>query len=92
MPGGNLIGLLLLPELELTASWFKPYQHTTHLETKKKSEMEVCPKCATPSTSVYDHRVVRLRDAPVRDTGIVLAIRKRRFSSVDTQNRPPIDS
>ena len=80
MPGGNLIGLLLLPELELTASWFKPYQHTTHLEAEKKSAMEVCPKCATPSTSVYDHRVVSLKDAPVRGTGIVLAVRKRRFS------------
>jgi hypothetical protein len=72
MPGNSLIRRLLLPELELTASWFRPLQHTTHLEAEKKSGMEVCPRCATPSTSTYDHRQVRLKDAPLRDKAVVL--------------------
>ena len=80
MPGSNLVRRLLLPELELTASWYRPSQNTTHLEARKKSGMEVCPRCATPSTSTYDHRTVRLKDAPLRDKGVVLTIRKRRFS------------
>src|SRR5579872_4554805 len=80
MPGRNLIRRLLLPELDLTASWFKSSQGTTHLEAEKKSEMEVCPRCATPSRAVYDHRVVTVRDAPIRDKQTVLKIRKRRFS------------
>jgi transposase len=80
MPAHNLVRRLLLPELELTASWYRPAQHTTHLEARKRSGMEVCPRCATPSTSTYDHRKVRLKDAPLRDKAVVLAIRKRRFS------------
>ena len=31
MPGDNLIRGLLLPDLELTASWYRPQQHTTHV-------------------------------------------------------------
>ncbi len=80
MPGSNLVRRLLLPELELTASWYRPSQSTTHLEAQKKSPMEVCPRCATPSTSTYDHRTVKLKDAPLRDKAVVLSIRKRRFS------------
>jgi transposase len=80
MPEHSLIRRLLLPELELTASWYRPLQHTTHLEAEKKSGMEVCPRCATPSTSTYDHRKVRLKDAPLRDKAVVLWVRKRRFS------------
>jgi hypothetical protein len=72
MPGRNLVRRLLLPELELTASWYKPSQGTTHLEAEKKSAFEVCPRCATPSSSVYDHRTVRVRDAPIRDKHTML--------------------
>jgi transposase len=42
--------------------------------------MEVCPRCATPSKSVYDHRTVVVKDAPIRDKNVLLHIRKRRFS------------
>src|SRR5438874_10338652 len=80
MPGSNLVRRLLLPELELTASWYKPSQATTHLETRKTSGMEVCPRCATPATAIYDHRVVKVKDAPIRDKSALLHIRKRRFS------------
>lgn len=48
--------------------------------TKKRSQLEVCPRCATASSSVYDHRVVRVKDEPLRKaSSVVLFIRKRRY-------------
>jgi transposase len=41
--------------------------------------MEVCPKCATPSSSRYDRRSVVVKDSPIRGQAIYLEIRKRRF-------------
>jgi transposase len=53
---------------------------TIHIETEKVSQFEVCPRCATPSGSVYDHRVVVVTDAPLRDRRVRLHVRKRRFA------------
>ena len=80
MPHSSLVRRILLPELELTNSWFFSGHDHTHLEVRKTSRMEVCPRCATPSTSIYDHRVATVRDAPIRDRQVVLHIHKRRFS------------
>jgi transposase len=52
----------------------------TELFAEKVSAFEVCPKCATPSSSVYDHRWVRLKDDPLRTRQTILWVRKRRFS------------
>ena len=57
------------------------------LYAEKVSDMEVCPKCATPSRSVYDRRWVTLRDEPLRGAHVMLLIRKRRFSCA-TCRRP----
>ncbi|HKO50875.1 MAG TPA: transposase family protein [Polyangiaceae bacterium] len=51
----------------------------TELVAEKVSPMEVCPRCATPSTSVYDRRWVRLKDEPLRLRQTILTVRKRRF-------------
>jgi len=72
MPGDNLIRGLLLPDLELTNSFFRKDRGTNLLEAKKTSAMEVCPKCATPSKTLYDRRQVRVRDAPIRDKAVTL--------------------
>ena len=80
MPESSLVRRILLPELELTNSWFFSGHDHTHLEVRKTSEMEVCPRCATPSSVIYDHRVAKVRDAPIRDRQVVLHIHKRRFS------------
>jgi transposase len=40
---------------------------------------EYCPRCATRSNSAYDHRSVRLKDAPLRGYQVRLVIRKRRL-------------
>jgi len=80
MPETMLLRRLLLPELKFHRSWRKPGTGTLGVEAEKVSTHEVCPRCATASQSVYDHRVVRIRDAPVRDLGVRLFVRKRRFA------------
>jgi transposase len=78
MPWKNLSHVLLLPELELKA--FKSPKHSwAKYFVEKTSKMEVCPKCATPSESVYDHRRATVKDAPVRGQIVYLEINKRRF-------------
>ena len=80
MPETMLLRRLLLPELKFEKSWRKPGTRTLGVEAEKVSAMEVCPRCATPSSSVYDRRRVRVRDAPVRDLLVRLIVRKRRFA------------
>jgi transposase len=46
---------------------------------RKESEFEVCPKCATKSTSVHDRRWVKIQDHPIRGSGVYLHVQKRRF-------------
>jgi transposase len=74
----RLSRFLFLAELHLVG--IKEASHggaTYHLE--KRSDFEVCPKCATPSNTVYDHRTVHVKDEPIRSKFAVLAIKKRRF-------------
>lgn len=69
---------LLLPELKLV-SWARTSVAASTARAEKHSRTEVCPKCATASTTVYDSRRVRLRDAPVRGKAVYLEVKKRRF-------------
>jgi len=80
MPETMLLRHLLLPELKLTRTWRKPLTRTVAMEAEKVSDVEVCPRCATASSSVYDHRTVRVRDTPIRGLAVRLLVRKRRFS------------
>jgi transposase len=80
MPESILLRQLLLPELRYHRSWRKPGTASLAVEAEKQSEMEVCPRCATPSTSTYDHRTVVVRDAPMRGLAVRLVVRKRRLS------------
>ena len=79
MPEENLVRRVLLPELKLIRCHWIPGTRTTHLEVEKSSQVEVCPKCATPSKAVYDRRVAVVRDEPIRGKLVRLYIRKRRF-------------
>jgi len=78
MPTGRLTRFLLLPELKFTQMSADLQSYTT-LYADKTSDFEVCPRCATASKSVYDHREVTIKDAPIRDRNVRLRIRKRRF-------------
>src|SRR4051812_4666844 len=80
MPETMLLRRLLLPKLKFVRSWRRLGTKAVGVEAEKVSEMEVCPRCATRSSSVYDHRDVTVRDAPLRDMGVRLVVRKRRFS------------
>lgn len=78
MPWNNLSHCLLLPELQLI-QFHSPKYSWAKYQVKKTSKMEVCPKCATPSISVYDHRPTLVKDAPIRGQIVFLQIHKRRF-------------
>jgi transposase len=80
MPETMLLRRLLLPELKFQRSWRKPGTATLAVEAEKQSDLEVCPRCATASSSICDRRTVGIRDAPLRDLAVRLIVRKRRFS------------
>ena len=78
MPIYEFTQSLQLPELKILS-----YKRTSKLdfvfEMIKTSPFEVCPKCATKSSTIHDHVWVKIKDAPVRDKFIFLRIKKRRF-------------
>lgn len=78
MPSRHLTRFVLLPELKLE-TWNKVGSATNLCVAKKVSKVEICPKCASPSQTVYDTRRVRLRDAPLRGNDVRLTVVKRRF-------------
>ena len=81
MPNQSLAQDLLLPELHFIKEVVR--KHTRFLHCEKRSSFEVCPKCATPTSKVYDHVTVTPKDAPIRSKNIILVIRKRRFRCVN---------
>jgi transposase len=78
MPADRLAPFLLLPELEIKDVERKA-PNTLVMKADKVSKFEVCPNCATRSWSIYDRRVVTIKDEPVRQSPVLLLIRKRRF-------------
>jgi len=77
MPHLTLARHILTKELSL--QYVKKLDASSLLFCEKNSEFEVCPKCATPSKSVYDRREVSVKDAPIRGKGVTLKITKRRL-------------
>lgn len=78
MPLEKVAHALLLPELRFTAA-YSAKRSNVHYHCEKESKFEVCPRCATPSDSVYDRRVVVVKDSPLRGQIVLLHITKRRF-------------
>lgn len=79
MPEATLARYALLPELKITHIARETHSALV-IRADKVSPMEVCPRCATPSKVVYDHRTIKIKDEPIRQSPVVLIIRKRRFS------------
>ena len=78
MTNDKLSRFLFLPELKFLDSYrHAPWGGRYYLE--KVSKFEVCPKCASKCTGVYDRRTVRIEDQPIRGKGVTLVITKRRF-------------
>lgn len=78
MPHESVTHSLLLPELKLIKS-VRINQSSREYHVEKLSTLEVCPKCASKCYSVYDRRLSKVKDAPVRDKFVYLVISKRRF-------------
>lgn len=68
---------LLLPDLRLVNEQYNKDFRIICCE--KVSKFEICPKCATPAHTIYDHVEVIIKDAPLRGKNVILKIRKRRF-------------
>ncbi len=79
MPTSRLAHSLMLKGLKLNNCGLKRSKNVWRIWAQKISTSEVCPKCATLCTKLYDHREVRVKDAPIRDVPTILIIRKRRF-------------
>jgi transposase len=74
----KLSRFVLLPELKLIKTL--NLDGRSHQQfAVKKSEFEVCPRCATASQSIYDRRWVFVHDAPIRGVDVRVKILKRRF-------------
>lgn len=78
MPTDTLSKFFLLPELKLIRI-VQENRFNARYECQKQPMREYCPRCAEPSEVTYDHRSVRIKDAPVRGAGVILVIRKRRL-------------
>ena len=74
----KLTHYLLLPELEMKEMTMTRRTWVRY-ETVKRSQMEYCPRCASPSDHIYDHRTIVVKDAPIRDQIVFLSIKKRRL-------------
>lgn len=75
----SLIRALLLPELSLSTFRRVPDSRVVEVLAIKEPRMEVCPRCATPSTVGYDRRRVVLKDEPFRTLRVKLIVSKRRL-------------
>jgi len=77
MSKDTLANFIVLPEL---VSWdVKSSGGQVYSWCVKDPKTEYCPKCASPSNSSHDSRRVVIKDAPIRDHGVTLYIRKRRL-------------
>lgn len=79
MPEPSIALQLLLPELHLLKTSRGP-RGGLDLLVESTLPWKACHRCGTPSTSVYDRRLVTIRDEPMRRAEMRLLIRKRRFS------------
>ena len=74
----HLTRFLSLPEVKILKG-HKGEQSYLYQGFKQRARCEVCPRCAQPSSSIYDHRYVVLKDEPMRRSVITLKIKKRRY-------------
>ncbi len=79
MPESKLTRFVALPELKILHMTTRARGLLVLEAEKLRGKCEICPKCASPSSSIYDHRVVNVRDEPIRRKQVLLKIRKRRY-------------
>lgn len=79
MPESKLARFIVLPELKLRAVYKQGHGSALVVAEKVRPTFEVCPKCAQPSSALYDRRLVKLRDAPIHGSSVYLKIHKHRY-------------
>lgn len=68
---------IVFKELEVSAIVRKPKYYRIFVQ--KKIRGEVCPSCAVFSNSIYDHRMIELKDEPIRGKQVFLKVLKKRY-------------
>lgn len=79
MPAEKLAQFLTLPELKINGVFKQGHASTLIVAEKDRANCEVCPRCAKPSTSLYDRRQVKVQDEPLRGVSVYLKIFKQRY-------------
>jgi transposase len=79
MSNDSLAKSLLLPELKLLRIQYDGKKSSAVYYCMKEPRLEYCPRCAEGSNSAYDHRLVSIKDTPIRNQGVLLMILKRRL-------------
>lgn len=74
----KILKFLSLPEVKIHKFSHGPGGSWFYCE-KIRGEFEVCSRCGYKSSSVYDHRTVKVKDEPLKQSCIILQIRKRRY-------------
>ena len=70
---------LLLPDLRFVKEVHFKSKHLRIIYCEKVSTHEVCTRCASKCSKVYDRVNVTIKDTPIRNKHVQLKIRKRRF-------------
>lgn len=78
MPQDRLSNFILFPHLEFQ-QWKKIGAKNNQIECRTRSGSGFCPRCGCETDRIYDHRVVRIKDAPLREKLVELKIKKKRF-------------
>lgn len=74
----KILNFLSLPEVKINKFNHGPGGSWFWCE-KKRSKFEVCTRCGSKSSSIYDHRTVLIKDEPLKEKVITLKLRKRRY-------------
>jgi len=88
----NVTTSLFLPELKFIKQISSSRHKERVFEVLKCSKFEVCPKCASKCSTIYDHVNLTIRDVPLRGKKVILKVKKRRFKCKNCKSifREPI--
>ena len=78
MPESKILNFLSLPEVKFYKFGFGPGGSQFDCE-KNRSPFEICYRCGQKSNSIYDHRIVKVKDEPLKQASVLLRIKKRRY-------------
>lgn len=78
MPESKILNFISLPEVKIIKFNHGPGGLWFWCE-KKRSKFEFCTRCGAKSSSIYDHRTIKVKDEPLKERATILSLRKRRY-------------